>query len=292
MFSEKLISQQTWYEWWNPVYFLVVLLFAYLYKRFVIGSDHEEAVSKKQMNYFYISLILFYIMNGSPFNVMADQYLFSAHVLGLSILLFVIPPFFILSLPMTRIRQYFWNHQKKELMNFLLHPWFTGITFNVALTLYLTPRVFNVIHESPFFSFLYQLLLFAAALFVWWTIIVQVPGLKNLSEFGRICYIFLLSLLLMPIGIYLLIGENLSYQMSEIASFGLLPAFTGRYDHQLAGGILKTIQLLSYGIAMFIIMRNWARREEAEEGKVPDENIRLVQGVVIHLKENNHVKRP
>lgn len=113
---------------------------------------------------------------------------------------------------------------------------------------------------------------------------MPLPEISKFSYFTRVAYIFLNSVLLMPIGIFLLIGiTEAHYPLYAEAAGQLLPSLTAVYDQQLAGGILKAIQLTSYGIALFYLIGNWSRKEDEMEGQIDDENIRVVQGVVIHL---------
>jgi len=92
----------------------------------------------------------------------------------------------------------------------------------------------------------------------------------------------------MPIGIFLLIViSQVHYPAYEATASQFIPSMTAVYDQQLGGGLLKAIQLLSYGIALFYLVKNWGRKEDENEGNVDDEHIRIVQGVVIHLPKKS-----
>lgn len=66
----------------------------------------------------------------------------------------------------------------------------------------------------------------------------------------------------------------------------LIPILTAVYDQQLAGGLLKLIQIISYAYALLIIFFKWGKQEEAMEGKVDEKNLRYARGVVIHFDKD------
>lgn len=159
-----------------------------------------------------------------------------------------------------------------------------ALLFNGALTVYFAPPLFNVIQQSVILSIISQIFLIFTGFLMWWTIIMPLPEISKFSYFTRVAYIFLNSVLLMPIGIFLLIGiTEAHYTLYTAVAGELFPSLSAVYDQQLGGGILKVIQLTSYGIALFCLIGNWSKKEDEREGQIDDENIRVVQGVVIHL---------
>ncbi|MBD8005297.1 cytochrome c oxidase assembly protein [Bacillus norwichensis] len=279
----NVFSGFTWYEMWSPITFIVIALVSVIYAKKIMHSSNYK-VTKKQMAYYYTAAVLFYIVKGSPFKVAADSFAFSAHVIEVMTVLFIVLPLFILSMPPQWIRQYFWNHRLKFTIKLLGHPWMAALLFNGALTVYFAPPIFNLIQQSTVLSISSQVFLVFTGFLMWWTIIMPLPEISKFSYFTRVAYIFLNSVLLMPIGIFLLIGITEEHYTLYTAVAGeMFPSLSAVYDQQLGGGILKVIQLTSYGIALFCLIGNWSKKEDEREGQIDDENIRVVQGVVIHL---------
>lgn len=278
-----IFSTYTWYELWGPIWIALLLLLSYVYVRKIVKSHLYEATSQ-QVKYFFYAIFTVYIVKGSPFTVLANDYFFSAHVFQISMLLFVATPLFILSLPTDFLRRYFWDYRMRNAIKLFAHPWVTAIFFNGLLTIYFVPSVFNAVQASMLLTSIAQTVLILHAFLMWWTIITPLPEVSKLSDFTRVAYVFCTALLLMPIGIFLIIIEKAHYP-AYASVVELVPMMTAVYDQQLAGGTLKAIQLTSYGIALFKIMMLWAKKEEENEGKIDDENIRVVQGVVIHLDD-------
>ncbi|HLR08619.1 MAG TPA: cytochrome c oxidase assembly protein [Bacillota bacterium] len=285
--DRSVFSDYAWYELFGPVWFVAMALLSYLYVRKIVLS-HRYQTTHHHIGYFFSAVILLCIVKGSPFAVIADNYLFNAHVLQLSIMFFVIAPLFILSLPEDLWNQYFWNHRLKMTMKILGHPWLTAISFNGLVTIYFIPRVFNTLQENVFLLAISQVILMVNAFLLWWVIISPVPKVSNFSYLTRIGYIFFTAMLLMPIGIFLLVIQKAHYPVYETVAGELFPGLTAVYDQQLAGGFLKIIQLTSYTIALLKIVMAWGRKEEEKEGEVGDKNIRVVQGIPIRL---NNKKR-
>lgn len=270
----KLFSDYVWYELWSPGYLIAIAFIAYLYlKKIVIPS---EDINRNQIRYFFIAIALLFLIKGTPFAVLAASS-FSAHIFGLMMMLFIIPPLLILGIPVASLRSFFWSYRKRHTMRLFTHPWVTAILFNAGLSVYLVPMIFNTVNKSSFFSLMTELLLFIIGCLMWWTIISPLPEISKLSEFARVAYVFLTSLLLMPVGIYLLISSESQYIFQSNPYWN--NALTPLVDQQLGGGFLKGIQLTAYGIALFLLMLQWSRKDE----EAKEENTRVVQGIVIQL---------
>src|SRR5699024_5827711 len=145
--------------------------------------------------------------------------------------------------------------------------------------------IFNYLQQNSLYLFVTQGVLMLLALLMWWEIIVPLPEEKKLTYLARIAYIFMLTMLLMPIGFFLLLVQDAVYPAYEAVAGEVLSPLTVVYDQQLGGGILKAIQIGSYMFALFYILRHWSSEEEAREGEIDDENIRVARGVVIYLDE-------
>jgi len=281
----SLFSELAWYELWGPIYFIISVAIIYWYFKNVVRY-YRSKMTSSQINYLLTAVILLYIVTGSPLAAVGKHYLFSAHMLQLSIMFFVVVPLFILSLPRAYIRKYFWNHRTKFLIQLFGKPWLTAAAFNGLVTLYFVPTVFNFLKSYPILMGLAQLILVINAFLMWWVIISPLPEISRFSYLTRAAYIFFASLLLMPIGFFHLIVQVENYPFYAEIQGSLLPSLTAIYDQQAAGGILKVFQLSSYTLALLFIVSRWVKQSEATQGQVVEKNIRYVRGVVIHLDED------
>lgn len=282
---EFLLENHSWYALFKLHWIALIVLASYLYMKKVVKSS-LYTVTKNQQYYFFTGMALLFIIKATPIDVVAKHYLFSAHVFQLSIAFFIIVPLIILSLPVNFLRQYIWHHRTKFALNILAHPWLTLITFNGFITIYLIPAVFNVIHANVVLSILAQAFLLFNAIFMWWVIIHPVPEIKGFDYLMRALYIFLASLALFPIGFFYVIIQEAHFPVYIQVTGAIIPALTPIYDQQLAGGLLKVIQLATYSFALLFLLFKWGKLEQEKEGQVDEEHIKYVRGVVIHLDKN------
>ena len=286
---EILVTNFSLYELFKPHWIVLLTVLSYFYIRKVVRSP-LYVVTNKQLRYFFAAVISFYIVQGSPLSVVASHYLFSAHVFQLAISCFLVAPLLILSFPVDFYRRYAWHYRAKLAIKLFAYPWLTLVAFNGLLTLYFIPAVFNFLQANVILYIFAQIILMFNAFLMWWVIINPIPELINFQFLLRAAYIFLASLLLIPIGFFFLIVQKAHFPFYQAVAGDFLPVLTAVYDQQLAGGLLKVIQIASYVIALLLLLLKWGKQEEAKEGTVDDENIRVVQGVVIHLNKNDKTR--
>lgn len=283
---EILVTNFSLYQLFKPHWVVVVTVLSYFYVQNIVKSPLYN-VSKKQVRYFFIAMITFYIVQGSPLAIIGDNYLFSAHTFQLSISYFLVVPLIILSFPVEFYRRHIWNYRAKFIIKVFAHPWLTLIAFNGLLSVYFIPAVFNFIHSNIIISIIAQVILMINAFFMWIVVINPIPEVIKFDYILRAIYIFLASMLLIPIGFFFLVVQKAHFPLYLAVEGEFIPVLTAIYDQQLAGGLLKVIQIASYVIALLVIFLKWGKQEERKEGTVDDENIRIVQGVVIHLNRDD-----
>lgn len=276
MFS-YLFSHYSWIELFRPFFLLFLVGFGLLYYRSVFSSPLYK-IQKYNRYCFIVAMILLYIVKGSPLHVIGKDILFSVHILSLASIHFIIIPLFLLSFPTELLRKWFWDYRLRMVVRFFSHPWIAALIFNGMLTVYLIPKFFNYIHGHWLLSYFCQSVLVITAILMWWTIIAPLKEVGRFSYFIRVAYVFLNSLLLMPMGIFLILSIfTPHYHIYDAANYQMFENFNGIQDQQLGGAILKSLQLLGYGTALFYLITRWAKAEENKE----DERYRVVQGVVI-----------
>ncbi|WP_174613023.1 cytochrome c oxidase assembly protein [Virgibacillus ihumii] len=282
----SLFTNHAWYELLGPVSLVIAVVLSYWYINTIIKPSHYN-VTSTQKTYFFTAVILFYLMEGTPFAVIADHYLFSALSLQISVMCFIVMPLFILSLPKQYLDVFFWHHKRSKIAKLIFaHPWPLAVAFNGLVTIFFIPSFFNMIHEFMFLQFFCEVLVVTLAFLTWWIIIEPSTEISDHSYFMRAAYVFFTALFLMPIGIFLLVVQDPNYTTYTEVSGELIPVLTAVYDQQLAGGLLKFLQLTSYSIALYYLLKMWGLREEENEGKV-DDDTRVVQGIVIKLNDRN-----
>lgn len=254
MIEQLFFFREPWWAILEP-WWLVLFLFLYIcYRKWVPGVDRQ------MRRYALLTLLLFYVVVGSPLAVPAERHLFfSAYMFQQSLLCLVIPPLLLKSFPLSSLRPYLWHYFVKKICRGLTHPITTTVLFNVGFSVVHVPFIFHQLLYLPSLFFLIHVFIFLSAVLMWWSILSPLPELNQLTEGQRIAYIFINGVALSPLCIFLLLSSSPLYPAYAHKLF--YPSFTAVYDQQLAGGLLKSIQLTSYGIALGVIVFRWVKKK-------------------------------
>ena len=118
--QQFLISAWNWNPWVIAICIITILISA--------ARRHFHFTQK--IGWLLAGTIMFFLTLASPIDTLADGYLFSAHMLQHLLLLLIIPPLILLSLPSTPVPDRFQNGRWKWLNWILRHPlanWFLGV---------------------------------------------------------------------------------------------------------------------------------------------------------------------
>lgn len=275
------------YEMIEPFSFLIVIsLGIFYYKK--IAKKYK--LYSQQQTAFYIGLVLIFLLYSSPFHLIAKHYLFSAHMFQLAITFFVIVPLLVISIPAEVYEKLSWNYKFRSTMKIAGNPFLIFIVFNLLFSIYFVPNVFNTLHEFRLLYIFYYLILLLYAFFMWTIVIGTFKRIYNLKPLYRIAFIFFISMALMPIGFYHLLVLSARYAPYIATEAQFIPILTNVYDQQLAGGLLKLIQLSSFIYVMYQIVKRWAIEMQEKDGDPLDDRLRVVQGIVIRTNQSTKNK--
>src|SRR5690606_24507518 len=87
---------------WSPYFFIALILVLAAYFLITVKYRHKfnksEPLTKKQGIVFTVSIILLYVIKGSPIDLMGHL-MFYAHMIQMAVLYLVIPPLMIVGIP-------------------------------------------------------------------------------------------------------------------------------------------------------------------------------------------------
>ncbi|MFC0274962.1 cytochrome c oxidase assembly factor CtaG [Metabacillus herbersteinensis] len=275
---------------WSPYFFIFVALVTVFY--FVLIGPWRakftgsEPVSRKTKLLFVSAMILLYISKGSPVDLLG-HIMFSAHMTQMAILYLVIPPLLVVGIPVWLWRSIIYRPVIKPIFTFLTKPLIALIIFNGVFSLYHIPLVFDFVKTAPIYHTPMTILIFIAALLMWWPLLTQLPEWNSLTGIKKVGYIFADGVLLTPAcaliifatdPLYLTYSEpqawinalHLCVPSDMLASlsltgpdmFNTLPLVE---DQQLGGVVMKIIQEIVYGTILGFIFFQWARREREQD---------------------------
>ncbi|TXK76400.1 cytochrome c oxidase assembly protein [Paenibacillus sp. N3.4] len=256
------------FDLWNPVLLLVVVVVGFMYSRFVAegnGSNAErEPVSVKQKVSFYVGLVLFYIGQGSPINYIGHHYLFSIHMLQQTILYLIFPIFIWVGTPAWLLRSLMKNVIFRVIFSFFTRPLIALFLFNMLFSIYHMPLIMDGLMKNDILLFGYHCLLLFTAFMMWFPIFCPLPELNSLNELKKMAYIFGNGILLTPACALIIFADSVIYDMygNITVPFAHLSPLD---DQQLGGVIMKIIQEAVYGTTLAYIFFRWYRRERKED---------------------------
>ncbi|WP_261302761.1 cytochrome c oxidase assembly protein [Paenibacillus andongensis] len=263
------------FDLWNPVILLVVVVVGYVYSRFVAKGNGNfadaEPVSDKQKLCFYTGLALFYIGQGSPINYIGHHYLFSAHMLQQTILYLIVPIFIWLGTPAWVLRFFMQNRVFRGTFSFFTRPLIALFLFNMLFSIYHMPFIMDGLMKNDVLLVSYHTVLLFTAFMMWFPVFCPLPELNRLNDLKKLAYIFGNGMLLTPACALIIFADSIIYEMysNVTVPFAHLSPLD---DQQLGGVLMKIIQEVVYGATLAYIFFRWYRRERKE-----DDDIELIE---------------
>ena len=200
-------------------------------------SDEFVIVTKKQKRYFALGVFSLYLAAEWPMHDIAEQYLYSVHMVQHMLITFFIPIFFLQATPEWLARLVLGGgDQDRTWLGKLAKPIVAGVIFNILAALSHWNGIVQASADSGPFHFAIHMLMFSTALLMWLPVFGPLPELR-LSVPGQMIYLFLMSIIpTVPAG-WLTFADNVVYPAYDIPIrvFGMSVI----HDQQAAGAIMK-----------------------------------------------------
>ncbi|MGM9944662.1 MAG: cytochrome c oxidase assembly factor CtaG [Lysinibacillus sp.] len=272
---------------WSPFLILFLILATLIYilattlYRQKISSD-SEPLSIKQWSCFIVTVVLLYIVKGSPVDLLG-HIMFSVHMTQMALLYLLLPPLFILSIPKWLWRTFLQVGIVKPLFHFLTKPLIALFLFIGMFSLYHIPVIFDAIKTDMLLHSVYTIVLFITAVCTWWPLVNELEEYQGFLGLKRIGYIFAKGILLTPACALIIFADQPMYHTYSDSVFWLkamelcvpsdmlaslnlagpemfnsMPLLE---DQRTGGVIMKIIQELVYGFFMAKIFYAWYRTE-------------------------------
>lgn len=274
---------------WSPFFFLVLVLILIGYflitVKFRERFRNSEPLTRKQGTIFTLTIILLYIVKGSPVDLMG-HIMFYAHMTQMAILYLVIPPMLIIGVPQWVWRSVLQQPIIKPAFKFFTNPLIALILFNGMFSLYHIPDVFDVIKVDMWLHAIYTSVLFLMAIFMWWPLVNQLEDYQTLSGVKKVGYIFADGILLTPacaliifadVPMYATFSDPSSWMQAlelcvpastlaglDLSGPEMFNSMSLIHDQQLGGVLMKVIQEIVYGYVLAQIFFSWYRKEQKE----------------------------
>jgi putative membrane protein len=247
------------------------LLFGYVWAVTVLGPrrapEGRPVATNGQKAAFLLGVLALWVGEEWPLHELAEQYLFSAHMVQHIIFAFVVPPLLLLGTPAWLLRSLLGTGARFKVARFLTKPLIAMVLFNGAIVAMHWPPVVNLQSEVAAFHFLFHGVLIGTGLLMWSVVVAPVPELNRLSDPAKMLYLFLQSIVPTVPSSFLTFANTPLYDFYANAP-RIWPLSPGT-DQMIAGLIMKIVGGLLLWTVIAVMFFRWNAKEEAR----PDEEV-------------------
>lgn len=268
------VTQAEAWRWQSHVEVWVLVLGVLalgLYAAKVIGPKVVPAgrpvVTRRQQGFFWLGLVLLWLSSDWPIHDIAEEYLFSVHMVQHLLLSLVVPALFLLATPTWLARLVVPEGGRADrVLRRLARPVVAGFIFNLVVAVTHIPGVVNASVESGPLHYGVHVLVVASAFLMWTPVCGPIPEWRMTIP-GQMVYLFLMSVLpTIPAG-WLTFAEGAVYSAYDTSfRFGGVSLAS---DQQAAGLIMKVVGGFYLWGIIFTMFVRWAKRHaEADEAGI------------------------
>lgn len=252
---------------WQPhpdAWLLVVALVGgYLYALSAWGprfAPGRRPASRNQRLCFFSGVAVLWVAADWPIHGLAEDYLFSVHMVQHMLFLYIAPPLLILGTPGWLLRRLLRPAAVSAVVRWLTQPLIALAVVSAFIAATHWPLVVDASVRIAAFHFTLHVLTVGLGLVMWWPVASPLPELPHVSYPGRMLYLFGHSILPTVPASFLTFSEAPLY--SAYADAPRLWAFiTAVQDQQLAGLIMKIGGgLFLWGVIAVLFFR-WASEQ-------------------------------
>lgn len=246
------------------VWVLVVGLVALgAYAARVVGPkavrDGSPVVTRRQVGWFVAGLVVLWAASDWPVHDIAEERLYSVHMVQHLLLSYVAAPLFLLATPTWLVRLLVGN---STVLRFLARPVVAGVLYNAVIVFTHWQNVVNGSVDNAVAHYGLHTLLFASSLLMWLPVCGPVPELR-LSLPVQMIYLFMMSIVPTVPAAWLTFAEGAVYSAYDIPE--RLWGLSVTDDQQIAGLVMKLVAgMYLWGLIVVLFFRWAARNEKAQ----------------------------
>jgi putative membrane protein len=221
--------------------------------------DGSPVVTRRQIGWFLAGLVVLWAASDWPVHDIAEERLYSVHMVQHLLLSYVAPPLFLLATPVWLARLIVGG---SPVTRFLAKPVVAGVLYNAVIVFTHWQNVVNGSVDSPLAHYGLHMLLVGASLLMWLPVCGPVPELR-LSLPGQMVYLFLMSIVPTVPAAWLTFAEGVVYSAYDIPE--RLWGLSATTDQQLAGLLMKLVAGMYLWTLIVVLFFRWAARNQAAE---------------------------
>jgi len=234
---------------------------AVLYERGARLRGISQPSPARRFSYYAALVVMFFSLNGWLHDL-SDTYLFSAHMLQHLLLAFAVAPLMIIGVTGDMLRPVLRLRGVGPLARWISAPTRCFAVFNIVVAAWHLPPLYNYALAHHGVHIMQHLTLLVASVLMWWPVLSPLPELPRLSYPGQMLYLFLLSIPMAIVAVYIAYSDGILYPAYARAArvWGITPM-----NDQLIGGLVMWIPggLFFYSIISVVFYR-WQQRGGVE----------------------------
>jgi putative membrane protein len=249
---------------------LVVLQAAYLLGVGPLREKYQWAirVESKDVILFTTGVVVLFVAMLSPLHVLADDYLFSAHMLQHVLMTLIAPPLLILGTPDWLLRPLLKPVVAYRAVRLLTNPFVAFFLFNMTFSLWHIPAMYGSSVLLKYVHIGEHMLFMSTATLMWWPLVSRSTALPRLTYPFQMIYLFGLSLAQIIVFGMVTFSQAPVYEhyVHTPRIWGIDPLA----DQQIGGIIMKVGGGLMFLTLFIVNFFRWYRHEE-EQSRIENE---------------------
>lgn len=232
----------------------------------VVAAGTGAAVTTKQRWFFAAGVVVLFAASDWPIHDVAEEYLYSIHMVQHLLLTYLMPPLFLLAMPGWLLELILGTGRVGRGIRTLCRPIVAGVLFNaLVIVTHAAPLVNLSVRVAPV-HYVVHVVLVLAAFVMWMPVCGPVPELRMTLPV-QMAYLFLMSVLPTIPAAFLTVAENPLYQAYN-KSYRMWGVSVVQ-DQQAAGLIMKLGGGFYLWTIIGVLFFKWAGRHvEAERANI------------------------
>lgn len=220
--------------------------------------DGTPVLRRRQVGWFVAGVAVLWVASDWPVHDIAEERLYSVHMVQHVLLSFVAAPLFLLATPTWLARLVLGGSRVVRLLS---RPVVAGVIYNAVVVFTHWQNVVNGSVANGTLHYGLHTLLVGASLLMWFPVCGPVPELR-LSLPGQMIYLFLMSIVPTVPASWLILAEGVVYSSYDIPE--RLWGLSATSDQQIAGLVMKLVAgFYLWGLIVVLFFRWAARNEQA-----------------------------
>ncbi len=229
------------------------------------APDPARPVSVRKQASFFLGVAFLWVASDWPVHEIAEDYLFSVHMVQHMIYTFIAPPLILMGMPPWFLRRLLAPKWLSNIVRAVTRPLVALIVFNAVVAIYHWPALVDLSLRQEPVHFAVHVVLVSTALAMWWPVVAPLPEFPRLSEPVKMMYLFAQSILPTVPASFLTFADGAVYKFYE--SVPRLWGWSVVGDQQVAGLIMKLGGGLLLWSIIVVLFFKWSAKEEAQSSE-------------------------